>query len=60
MIYDRRSLYLFDHKTWFRQMIVAITQSDLFEALIVLAIFLNSILLSVKDYKDKENETEYN
>ena len=36
------------------------THTNLFEGFIVLAIFLNSLILAVNDYSDRNNETEYN
>lgn len=60
VIYDRRSLYLFDHNTWFRKWVVALAGSNAFEAFIVLAIFFNSIVLAITDYGDRDNETAYN
>ena len=60
VINDRRSLYLFDHKTKFRKFIVGLTHTNLFEAIIVIAIFFNSLVMAVTDYSDRQNETEYN
>ena len=60
VIFDKRSLYLFDHETMFRKWIVYLTQSNIFDAVIVLAIFFNSAILAVTDYSDRDNEKEYN
>ena len=60
VVYDRRSLFLFHHKTGFRKFMVRLTHSNCFEALIVLAIFLNSLVLACTDLSDRENETAYN
>lgn len=60
VVYDRRSLYLFDHNTSFRKLVVALAGSNAFEAFIVLAIFFNSIILAITDYSDRDNETVYN
>lgn len=60
MVYDRRAIYLFDHETSFRQLMVAVINSNLFEGLIVLAIFINSIVLAITDYSDRDNLTGYN
>ena len=60
VIYDRRSLYLFDHETCFRKSIVALTHTNLFEAIIVIAIVLNSFVLAITDYSDRSNENEHN
>ena len=59
-IYDRKSLYLFDHQTFFRRWIVSLTHTNFFEAIIVLAIIFNSIIMAITDYNDRSNETEYN
>ena len=56
VIFDKRSLYLFDHKSSFRKCIVKVTQSNLFDSFIVLAIFLNSLILAITDYSDRSNE----
>ena len=60
VVYDRRSLFLFDHETRFRKTIVQITGSNIFESIIVLAIAMNSGILAITDYNDRLNETEYN
>ena len=39
---------------------MALTHTNLFEAIIVLAIFLNSLVLAITDYSDRNNKTEYN
>ena len=52
-IYDRRSLYLFDHETMLRKLVVAISHKQLFESFIVLTIILNSFVLAVTDYSDR-------
>ena len=59
-IYDRKSLFLFDHETCFRKNIVLMTHANLFEGIIVLAIFLNSVVLAITDYSDRSNDTEFN
>ena len=56
VIFDKRSLYLFDHKSKFRKFIVKVTQSNIFDSFIVLAIFLNSLILAITDYSDRSNE----
>lgn len=60
VIYDRCSVYLFDHKTQFRKLIVGLTHTNLFEAIIVLAIFLNSLVMALTDYNDRDNLTLHN
>ena len=60
MVYDHRSLYLFSHKSAFRQAIIRLTHSNTFESIIVLIIFANSLVLAMTDYSDRENLTEYN
>lgn len=60
VIFDRRSLYLFHTDTCCRQWMVTITQGNIFDGFIVLSIFLNSIVLAVTDYSDRDNELEYN
>ena len=47
---------MFDHKSKFRKFIVKVTQSNIFDSFIVLAIFLNSLILAITDYSDRSNE----
>lgn len=60
IIYDGRSLYLFYHKTLFRRIIVGITESKLFDAIILILITLNSLCLILYDYHDRENMHVWN
>ena len=60
MVFDNRSLYLFDHRTKFRHFMVRAVHNPIFENTIILAIALNSIALSIYNYSDRDNETEYN
>lgn len=60
VVYDYRSLYLLHFKSTLRKEIVNFTDSTLFENFIILLIFLNSIILAIYDYNDRDNVTEYN
>lgn len=60
VVYDRRSLFFFDHETRFRKFMVRLTHHNLFELVIVLAIFINSMVLACTDLSDRENETAWN
>ena len=40
--------------------LVNFTSSSMFENFILLLIFLNSIILGIYDYNDRENKLEYN
>lgn len=60
VVYDNRSLYLFRQTSKFRQAILRITHSNTFESIIVFIIFLNSLVLAMTDYGDRENLTDYN
>ena len=55
-----RSLYLFHFESTFRKGLVSFTASQAFEHFIIFVIFLNSITLAIRDYNDRDNETEYN
>ena len=60
MIYEHKSLNIFDHRTQFRQLLVRLIHNPIFENLVILAIAINTLLLAIYDYKDRENLTEYN
>ena len=60
LVYEHKSLGIFDHRTIFRQKIVKLIHHPIFENLIIFAIALNTLLLAIYDYKDRENLTEYN
>lgn len=59
-VYDHRSFFLFSHETRFRKFIVNITESSIFDAIIILAIVINSLVLAITDYTDRNDEMEYN
>lgn len=60
VVYDRKSLYLFHHKTTFRRVIVGITEAKAFEMFILFLISINSAGMLMYDYKDRENKQPYN
>ena len=60
VIYDRKSLYLFHHKTTFRRVIVGIAEAKAFDMFILLLILINSAGMLMYDYKDRENKQPYN
>ena len=60
IIYDGRSLYLFYHKGNFRRIMVGITESKLFDAVILMLISLNSLCLILYDYHDRDSRQPYN
>ena len=60
MIYDYRALYCLHFKNRFRQEIVYFSNSSFFENFIILLIFLNSVVLAIYDYEDRDNLTVYN
>ena len=60
VIYDHRALYCLNSKTWLRKELVNFACSNLFENFIILLIFLNSVVLAIYDYNDRDNLTSYN
>lgn len=48
-VYDARSLYIFDHESWLRNIIVTITESKIFEYLIIVVILLSTIIMLCED-----------
>ena len=59
-VFDYCSCYIFSAKSGFRKWIVGVSVSSIFENIIILAIGLNSIVLAIYDYDDRDNEEEYN
>jgi hypothetical protein len=60
VVYDGRSLYLFDHSSTFRRIIVALTEDKKFDNFILLLIISNSICLLLYEYKDRDNVCLHN
>ena len=60
VVYDQRSLYCLHFKNPLRIEIVNFAASDMFENFIILLILLNTIVLAIYDYDDRDNETQYN
>ena len=60
MVYDRKSLNIFHHKTFCRKTMVRIVESKNFDNAIVILILMATLLMLLVDYSDSENETEYN
>lgn len=59
-VFDYRSLYCLHFKNPIRKELVYFTSSTLFENLIILLIFLNSVILAIYDYSDRDHEKEWN
>lgn len=59
MIYDESSCNVFD-KGPIRNCIVYISVHPCFENIIIIAIFLNSLLLAIYDYGDRQNKNLLN
>ena len=59
-VYDYRSLYCLHFESIFRQELVNFTCSNFFENFIILLIFLNTVVLTIYDYNDRDNLTEWN
>ena len=59
-VYDARSLYLIDHKTKLRNMIVTITESTEFKNLTLAIILLTTLTQVIYKYEDPESTTFYN
>lgn len=60
LVYEHKSVFIFDHRTILRQSLVNMIHNPVFEYTIILAILVNSLLLAIYDYKDRDNLTEYN
>ena len=59
-VYDYRSLYCLHFENSLRKMLVNFTCSQMFENFIILLIFLNSLILALYNYDDRDNLTEWN
>ena len=60
VVYDYRSLFCLHYKNPLRVELVNFTCSNMFENFVILLIFLNSIVLAMYDYDDRDNLTEWN
>lgn len=60
VVYDYRSLYCLHFENAFRRELVNFTNSNLFKKLVILLILVNSLLLAIYDYKDRDNLTDWN
>ena len=59
-VFDHKSCFIFSSKSIFRKWIVKISVSSMFENIIILAIFFNTIVLASYNYDDRDNETDFN
>lgn len=59
-VYDYRSLYCLHFKNPVRIELVNFACSNMFENVIILLIFFNSIVLAIYDYDDRDNLTDWN
>ena len=53
-------MYLLHFENRLRQSIVRFTCSDLFENFVILIIFINSVVLAIYDYNDRDNKLPWN
>ena len=60
VVYDYRSLYFWHFNNACRRELVNFTCSNMFENLVILLILINSVLLAIYDYKDRDNLTDWN
>lgn len=60
VVYDYRSLYCLHADNSFRKELVNFACSTMFENFIILLIFMNSIILAVYDYNDRDNRLPHN
>ena len=60
VVYDRKSVYLFHHKSWLRRRVVGIVESNVFNNVILTLIVLNSIVLALYNYSDRDNSCTWN
>lgn len=56
----KRSFFIFGENSRLRKFCVYTVTSKKFENFVTVMILLNSILLAIVDYKDRDNLTEYN
>lgn len=59
-IYDKNSCYIFHGESWFRRMVVKLSCWPMFDNFIILLILLNSVMLALYDYTDRDSETTWN
>ena len=59
-VYDFRSLYCLHFKNPLRIWLVNCATSTMFENFIILLIFMNSIVLAIYDYNDRDNLLDHN
>ena len=57
VVYDYKSLYCLHFKSNFRKELVNFTCSNVFENFIIILIFLNTVVLTIYDYNDRDNLT---
>lgn len=60
VVYDQRSLGIFDAKGKFRRGVVWLTCWPFFDNFIIIMIAINSLLLAATDYSDRDNLTKRN
>ena len=60
IVYDRRALFFLHFENKVRIELVTLTSSSLFENIIILLIFANTIVLAIYDYNDRDNLTPFN
>lgn len=60
VVYDYRSLFCLHFENSFRKRLVNFTCSHMFENIVILLILINSVVLAIYDYKDRDNETDWN
>ena len=59
-VYDARSLYLFHHSTYFRKLMVGISEDAKFSMVVWLCILLNSLSMLMYEYSDRHNLGRWN
>jgi hypothetical protein len=57
---DTKSLFLLSKENAFRKKVMKLISHKRFDQLIVFLIVINSLLLGIKDYTDKDNQTQIN
>ena len=59
-VYDAKPLFMFNHKTRLRQLVVNFTESSEFQNFTILVIMLTTVTLIIYDYSDRNSNSHYN
>ena len=60
VVYDARSLKLFDYKSRFRKNVVWLTEAEWFDSIVIVMIIVGSICMALYDFSDPNSQTDHN